>query len=201
MNMEKKKIALVIARYQPAHISHMEVFEFAKAQGIEKLVVVKGSADKYRIPRHPFTPNECCDMVEMYLKRTGLEYEIVPMEDVSQNIKQDDEELNDDDIERYTRYAKQLIARVPGFDTAIVGNPTIGTPLERLGYRIIKPQGEINCSATYIRREYTLHNDRCEDLLLPEQVRYMDEKGLYDIMKEIGKEEFKREIASLQGGI
>jgi nicotinamide mononucleotide adenylyltransferase len=187
----KMKTGLVIARYQPAHVSHMEVFNFAKEQGIDKLVVVKGSADKYRIPRHPFTPKECVDMVEMYLKKTGLEYVICPLDDVSQNIKQDDEELSEDDITDYIRYAKMLIDQLPPFQAAIVGNPTIGTPLKRLGYEVIQPKGEINCSATYIRREYTLRNDRCEDLLLPEQVRYMDQHGLYRVMKEIGNQEFR----------
>lgn len=185
---------LVIARYQPAHVTHLEVFEFAKAQGIEKLVVVKGSADKFRIPRHPFTPKECVDMLEMYLKRTGLEYVICPLADVSQNIKQDDEPLDEKDIEEYTRYAEMLIRQVPSFEIAIVGNPIIGVPLERLGYKIIAPRSRIHCSATYIRREYTLRGDRCEDLLLPEQVEYMDRNGLYDIMKEIGMQEFRAEL-------
>lgn len=188
------KTGLVIARYQPAHVSHLEVFEFAKQQGIEKLIVVKGSADKFRIPRHPFTPEECVDMAEMYLKRSGLEYEIHPLPDVSQHIKQDDEELTEDDLARYERYAKMLIAQLPAFDVAIVGNPTIGTPLQRLGYEIIKPIGRINASATYIRREYTLRGDRCEDLLLPEQVQYMDQHGLYDIMRQMGLQEFKEEM-------
>src|SRR3989344_8469746 len=94
----KPLTGLIIGRYQPPHLTHLEVFKFAKRQGIEKLLIVKGSADKYRIPRHPFTPDECIDMVEMYLKRAGLNYEIFPLEDVSQNIKQDDEELSEKDI-------------------------------------------------------------------------------------------------------
>ena len=183
---------LLIGRYQPPHLTHMEVFEFAKKQGIEKLIVVKGSADKYRIPRHPFTPWECVDMLKMYLDKSGLEYEIHVIDDVSQKIKSDNEEITEEDMERYTKYAKMLIKKIPKFDVAIIGNPTIAVPLERLGYNVIKPSGFINCSATYIRREYTLRGDRCEDLMLPEQVRYMDKHGLYKIMKEIGEIEFKK---------
>ena len=185
---------LVIARYQPAHISHMEVFDFAKQQGIDELFVIKGSADKQRIPRHPFTPEECVDMVEMYLKRINIKYSIFPLEDVSQNIKKDDEYLSETDLKDYERYALMLISKVPKFEVAILGNPTIKVPLERLGYKVIPPMGEMSCSATYIRREYALHNDRCEDLLLPEQVDYMDKNGLYDIMKETCLEEFRGEL-------
>ena len=190
--------ALVIARYQPAHITHYEVFQLAKEKGIERLVVVKGSADKFRIPRHPFTPQECTDMVEMYLKRTGLEYSVYALPDVSQHIKQDDEELNEDDIADYTRYAKMLIEQLPKFEVAIIGNPTIGTPLRRLGYQVIQPTSKINCSATYIRRQYTLFGDRCEDLLLPEQVKYMDDHGLYDIIRDTGAHEFRQELLQMQ---
>ncbi len=183
---------LIIGRYQPPHMTHLEVFEFAKEQGIDKLLVIKGSSDKQRMIRHPFTPQECTDMLEMYLKRTGLEYQIFPLVDVSEHIKQDDEPLNETDIADYTRYAEMLIEALPPFDVVIAGNPTIGEPLERLGYKVIQPKGEINCSATYIRRQYTLYGDRCEDLLLPEQVDYMDRNGLYDVMKEIGLQEFKK---------
>jgi len=183
---------LVIGRFQPPHVTHMETFEYAKRQGIDKLIVVKGSADKYRIPRHPFTPEECVDMLDMYLKRTGLAYEIHALDDVSQYIKSDSEPLTEKDIVDYERYARMLIDKLPPFDIAFVGNPTIKIPLERLGYRVIPPKSEIYCTATYIRKEYTLRGDRCEDLLLPEQVRYMDQKGLYKIMKDIGQEEFAK---------
>jgi len=185
------KTGLIIGRYQPIHITHAEVFAMAKYIGLEKLIVIKGSSEKYRMPRHPFTPYECVDMVEMYLKRTKMDYEIFPIPDVSQNIKSDSEKLTEQDLKDYVEYAKMLISKVPRFDVAIVGNPTIAIPLQKLGYETIKPESKIKCTATYIRREYTLHNDRCEDLLLPEQVKYMDEHGLYKIMKEIGKEEFK----------
>ena len=184
---------LVIARYQPAHVTHLEVFEFAKQQGIDELVVVKGSADKYRIPRHPFTPTECVDMLDMYLKRANINYHIFALEDVSQNIKSDSEELTEQDLNNYESYAKMLISKLPKFEVALLGNPTIKIPLERLGYNVIPPRSELHCSATYIRREYTLHGDRCEDLLIPEQVAYMDRFGLYDIMKDIGLQEFHGE--------
>jgi len=190
--VKKMVTGLIIGRFQPPHLTHMETFEFAKKQGIDKLIVVKGSADKYRIPRHPFTPEECIDMLDMYLKRTGLEYEIHALADVSQKIKSDSEPLTETDLVAYERYAKMLINKLPPFDIAIVGNPTVKIPLERLGYKVIPPKSEMYCSATYIRKEYTLRGDRCEDLLLSEQVRYMDEKGLYKIMKEIGQKEFAR---------
>jgi cytidyltransferase-like protein len=180
---------LIIGRYQPPHVSHLEVFEFAKKQGIEKLLVVKGSADKSRKPRHPFTSQECTDMLEMYLNRTGLEYQIFQIDDLTE-VKKDDEELTESDIIRYSRYAKMLEDTLPKFDVVIAGNPVITLPFERLGYKIMKPKGEINCSSTYIRKQYCLHGDRCEDLLLPEQVAYMDKNGLYRIMNDICKGEF-----------
>lgn len=188
---DKKLTGLVIARYQPPHLTHMEVFEFAKQLGIERLIVVKGSADKQRIPRHPFTPDECIDMLEMYLKRIGMKYEIYPVNDISKSVKLDNEELTEQDIKVYEQYAKKVIESVPPFDIVISGNPTIAIPFERLGYKVIKPNSEICCSSTYIRKEYSLRGDRCEDLLLPEQVEYMDMHKLYNIMKEVGEQEFK----------
>jgi len=182
---------LIIARYQPAHVTHQEVMEFAKDQGVDRLVVVKGSADKFRIPRHPFMPEECTDMTRMYLERVGLPYSIHALADVSQNIKQDDEQLREEDIIEYTKFAELLVAQLPKFDVAIIANPTIGQPLARMGYPVIRPTSNIHCTATYVRREYTLHGDRCEDLLLPEQVRHMDTHNLYDVMKQIGKQEFR----------
>ena len=57
---------LVIGRFQPTHISHYETFEYAKEKGIDHLIVVKGSAEKCRIPRHPFTSDECVDMLNSH---------------------------------------------------------------------------------------------------------------------------------------
>jgi len=185
---------LLIGRYQPAHITHGEVIEFVKQQGIEKLVIVKGSAQKNRIPRHPFTSSESISMLDMYLERADIEYDRFCVDDVSKNVKKDNEELTEQDLQQYEKFAKRIIELTPKFDVVATANPVIMIPFQRLGYDTITPISKTNCSSTYIRREYTLRGDRCEDLLLPEQVEFMDKKGLYDIMKKIGEEEFKEEL-------
>lgn len=190
---------LIIARYQPAHITHGEVFDYAKKNGVDKLVVIKGSADKQRMPRYPFTAEESTTMVDMYLKRNGIPYELIALNDVSSGgIKKDTEVLDESDLEQHIEYAQRLISQIPKFDVAILVNPSIVRPLKRLEYPILTPTSKIHCSATFIRREYTLNGDRCEDLLLPEQVKYMDEHGLYEIMARVGQEEFSEDIMKLK---
>ena len=81
--MTTDRHSLVIGRFQPLHLGHMEVI-LKCAEESEHLTIGIGSAQYSHQPENPFTAGERYMMIEESLKEAGIEnYSIVPVEDLN----------------------------------------------------------------------------------------------------------------------
>jgi bifunctional NMN adenylyltransferase/nudix hydrolase len=71
--MKKYKISLVIGRFQPIHLSHIDIINKAKSIA-EKTIIFVGSANVEASSRNPFSSNireelirSCIDMNDVYI--------------------------------------------------------------------------------------------------------------------------------------
>ena len=69
--MEKGGVALFIGRFQPFHNGHLAALKYIAARHPRVLVVI-GSADKFREKENPFTARERMAMVRAVISEAGL---------------------------------------------------------------------------------------------------------------------------------
>ncbi len=64
-------IGLLIGRFQPFHLGHLDAVKFALAS-VDKLLIGIGSSNKFNEKRNPFTADERKMMIESALDKTTL---------------------------------------------------------------------------------------------------------------------------------
>ena len=105
--MTTDRHSLVIGRFQPLHLGHMEVI-LKCAEESEHLTIGIGSAQYSHQPENPFTAGERYMMIEESLKEAGIgNYSIVPVEDLN----------------RYSIWVSHVVAMCPTFDCVYSNNP------------------------------------------------------------------------------
>ncbi|RLI90634.1 MAG: nicotinamide-nucleotide adenylyltransferase [Candidatus Altiarchaeales archaeon] len=108
--------ALIIGRFQPFHLGHLKMIEWA-ANEVEKLIIGIGSSQESHTLKNPFTASERREMIERSLK-TRFRYEIYEIPDV-----------NNDDI--WVSHVRKL---VPDFDVVYTNSDWVRDLFEREGF-------------------------------------------------------------------
>jgi len=117
--------ALIFGRFQPFHLGHLRVVEWA-LDDFEELVILIGMADESHTLSNPFTAGERIWMIREALKSEGI--------DLSRIITATAPTMN-----VYVGNAYYIINLVPQIRTLITRNPVIGQVFKGAGIEVVEP--------------------------------------------------------------
>ncbi|MBI2076928.1 MAG: nicotinamide-nucleotide adenylyltransferase [Euryarchaeota archaeon] len=130
--------ALILGRFQPPHLGHLDAIEQA-AKRHDEVVVVVGSAQESFTPTNPFTSGERIEMLRAAVAERGLgNVIIVPLAD----------------IHRHGEWVAYVESSVPEFHEVVTNNPLTRLLFETGGYKVTagKMFHRDVCSATRVRK-------------------------------------------------
>ncbi|MBO4502423.1 MAG: nicotinamide-nucleotide adenylyltransferase [Candidatus Methanomethylophilus sp.] len=132
MASDFSKYSLVIGRFQPLHMGHMEVIRKC-ADESEHLTIGIGSAQYSHTVENPFTAGERYLMIEETLKAEGIDnYSIVPVEDLN----------------RYSVWVSHVVSMCPPFSCVYSNNPFTKRLFTEAGF-------DVKASPLYNRSMYS----------------------------------------------
>ena len=82
------QVGILVGRFQPVHIGHVQAIEFA-LENSNKLFIVVGSAEKSNQKRNPFTFEERKKMIELAINEKELQdnISIIPINDANNHTE------------------------------------------------------------------------------------------------------------------
>ncbi len=122
--------ALVIGRFQPVHLGHMEKLRQVDSEGLEKIIIAVGDAGKGRTERNPFTYYEVLQMLMPVTEQLATPVEIYRVPDINNKpkyarhvekitgCKEDDTYIvsnNDYTLDCFTQFGKDYQPHDTGF--------------------------------------------------------------------------------------
>ena len=165
------QVGILVGRFQPVHIGHVQAIEFA-LENSNKLFIVVGSAEKSNQKRNPFTFEERKKMIELAINEKELQdnISIIPINDANNHtewiasIKNTVGEYNliftnDELTEKLFKKNETKVINVPLLDRNIL-------------------------SATEVRKRLELDKE-WKSLIIPEIVNYLTEIKAVERMKSI----------------
>ena len=165
------QVGILVGRFQPVHIGHVQAIEFA-LENSNKLFIVVGSAEKSNQKRNPFTFEERKKMIELAINEKELQdnISIIPINDANNHtewiasIKNTVGEYNliftnDELTEKLFKKNETKVINVPLLDRNIL-------------------------SATEVRKRLELDKE-WESLVTPEIAQYLTEINAVERMKSI----------------
>jgi len=153
--------ALLIGRFQPLHLGHMEIIR--RAVKDYELIIGIGSAQKSHTVDNPFTAGERYEMIHRTLEKEGIRAHIIPIADVDYN----------------SVWASHVISLCPPFEAVLSNNP--------LTIELFSPLKRVIGTEMFSRQEYSGKEIRGRMIegkdwrsLVPDEVsKYIDEiKGI-----------------------
>ena len=158
---------LIIGRFQPFHLGHLRLIEFA-AKEVDSLIVGIGSSQESNTRENPFSAAERRRMIENSL--AGIKFEIFEIPDINNN-------------ELWVPHVKKII---PEFDSVYTN-----AELER---RLFKEAGcEVRTTEFFDRGNYSGTEIR-RRILAGEEWRDLVPEGTLKAMEEINGEERIRNL-------
>ena len=115
------KKGLVLGRFQPFHLGHLELIKSIVNEQIEPLICI-GSAQHSHSEENPFTVDERKKMIEGVMKDLNCKYSIFGIPDIN----------------NYDLYVSHLETFVPSFDIVYSGNPIVQRLFAEAGYTVVK---------------------------------------------------------------
>ncbi|MFL2941440.1 MAG: nicotinamide-nucleotide adenylyltransferase [Candidatus Poseidoniales archaeon] len=115
------KKGLVLGRFQPFHLGHLELIKSIVNEQIEPLICI-GSAQYSHSEKNPFTVEERKKMIEEVMKDLNCKYSIFGIPDIN----------------NYDLYVSHLETFVPSFDMVYSGNPIVQRLFAKAGYTVVK---------------------------------------------------------------
>ena len=115
------KKGLVLGRFQPFHLGHLELIKSIVNEQIEPLICI-GSAQHSHSEENPFTLDERKKMIEEVMKDLNCKYSIFGIPDIN----------------NYDLYVSHLETFVPSFDMVYSGNPIVQRLFAEAGYTVVK---------------------------------------------------------------
>lgn len=115
------KKGLVLGRFQPFHLGHLELIKSIVNEQIEPLICI-GSAQHSHSEENPFTVDERKKMIEEVMKDLNCKYSIFGIPDIN----------------NYDLYVSHLETFVPSFDMVYSGNPIVQRLFAKAGYTVVK---------------------------------------------------------------
>ena len=117
------KKALILGRFQPFHLGHLNVINEVIKEGLLPIIGI-GSSQEGNTANNPFTSKERMEMIITIMDGLGTAYEIYNIPDINDNDK----------------YVTHLETFVPEFDYIYSGNPLVQRLFKEAGHHIVSPQ-------------------------------------------------------------
>lgn len=114
-------IGLLIGRFQPFHLGHLDAVKFALSN-VDELLIGIGSSNKFNEKRNPFTAEERKQMIELSLDETMLgkiKIYYIP------------------DVNNHERWTYQIDEIVPKYDTVFSNDEFTHTLFGKRGIKVI----------------------------------------------------------------
>jgi len=86
--MKKETTALLLGRFQPFHLGHLDAIQQVFDSGVETLLIGIGSSQISHEPDNPFTAGERWQMIYRSLLKAGFtteQFHIMPLADIAHN--------------------------------------------------------------------------------------------------------------------
>ena len=115
------KKGLILGRFQPFHLGHLELIKSIIYQQIEPVICI-GSAQHSYTEENPFTVEERMKMIEEVMKDFNCKYSIFGIPDIN----------------NYDLYVSHLETFVPTFDIVFSGNPLVQRLFNEAGHEVVK---------------------------------------------------------------
>ena len=151
--------ALILGRFQPFHLGHLELIRAVKNR-YDKIIIAVGSAQEKGTSENPFDKDERRDMIKLGLESAGIfEYDMVCIDDIN----------ND---EKYVTHVESI---VPEFNVIYSGNDLVLKLFKQAGY-LTKRFDYVNreeWNGTSIRK-MMLEGGEWKSMLQPEVSAFID---------------------------
>ena len=151
--------ALILGRFQPFHLGHLELIRAVKNR-YDKIIIAVGSAQEKGTSENPFDKDERRDMIKLGLESADIfEYDIVCIDDIN----------ND---EKYVTHVESI---VPEFNVIYSGNELVLKLFKQAGY-LTKRFDYVNreeWNGTSIRK-MMLEGGEWKSMLQPEVSTFID---------------------------
>lgn len=169
--MRKQEVsALLIGRFQPFHIGHLEVIKTISRQCV-RLIVGIGSAQLSHTFENPFTAGERHLMINRALHDEGLDnYFLVPMVDIN----------------RYAVWVAHVQSLVPPFQDVYTNNPLTRRLFEEAGYNVR--------SAPLFNREVYSGTEIRKRIISGKEWEHLVPKGVAETIIEVGGDQRLRDL-------
>ena len=115
------KKGLILGRFQPFHLGHLELIKSIIDQQIEPVICI-GSAQHSYTEQNPFTVKERMKMIEEVMKDLNFKYTIFGIPDIN----------------NYDLYVSHLETFVPNFDIVFSGNHLVQRLFSEAGHTVVK---------------------------------------------------------------
>lgn len=153
------KRLVVVGRFQPPHLGHVHLIEYALSLAEEILVVIGSAQDSFTF-KNPLTAGERYELLDKLLrKRFGSEYyrrvRLIPVMDINMN-------------KVWVKYLEMLL---PPFQGVVTRNPLVTELFRDAGYEVIEQPmyNREECEGTKIR-ERVLKGEEWISCI-PEEIR------------------------------
>lgn len=114
------KRVLVLGRFQPPHVGHLNVIE-AASKDADEVIIVVGSAQASYTTKNPFTAGERIEMLQAALRARGVTNALlIPIIDLN----------------RHAEWVSYVESFVPPFDEVVSNNPLTHELFEAKGYKV-----------------------------------------------------------------
>ena len=158
-NRSEIESALILGRFQPFHLGHLELIRAVKNR-YDKIIIAVGSAQEKGTSENPFDKDERMDMIKLGLESAGIfEYDMVCIDDI-------------DNDEKYVTHVESI---VPEFNVIYSGNDLVLKLFKQAGY-LTKRFDYVNreeWNGTSIRK-MMLEGGEWKSMLQPEVSTFID---------------------------
>lgn len=169
--MPARSRALVVGRFQPFHLGHLEVLKRV-AEGFTRVTLAIGSAQESHSRKNPFTAGERFLMIEAALEEAGVaNVDVLPLPDLNRNAL-------------WVRHVESL---VPPFQVFFTNNALPKRLFEESGYEV-RPLPFVErgtFEGTRIRELMEADDPAWEKLVPPAVARVVRELGGLERMRDL----------------
>jgi len=169
--------AIILGRFQPPHLGHIEVFKQILGE-VDELIIGVGSAQESHTQENPFTAGERILMISRALAEAGVELSrvhIIPIPDVNNNAI----------------WASHVVSLSPPFTRVYSGNPLVNRLFKEAGFEVRTPP-------LYRRKEYwgteirgrMTRGEKWEDLVPGSVVEVMKEIKAVERLKDLSRADY-----------
>lgn len=165
--------AVFPGRFQPIHLGHLKVIEWALTK-VDELIIAIGTAQESHTVVNPFTAGERILMIREALREHGMDLTktyIIPVPDILMN----------------SVWPNYLQMYVPKFRYGIARNPLVLRLFRDSGYDVLipPPYERGRYSSTTIRKLMLVGDERWRELVPSSVARIIDEIRGVERLKEV----------------